>query len=159
MTRKLAVVGLLVLMVSGNAADADPRCRVVLGSLDLIPVSDSCASPVGVCGKGTFRGLLRGPYTSVLTSLVPTADTAQTGVVLITGDTPLQARLGNKTGVINFKDSGAFHTTGDGEFAELFSIVSGTGDFTGATGTLFISGTFDFAAGGDGTYHGTICLP
>jgi len=159
MTKKLAVVGLLSLMISGSAAEADPRCRPVIGAFDLIPVSEGCASPVGVCGRGTFRGLLRGPYTAVLTSITSTADTPSTGVVLVTADLALQARLGSKTGALNFKEAGGFHTTGDGEFAELFSIVGGTGDFAGATGTLFATGTFDFAAGGEGQYHGTICTP
>lgn len=150
---------MLSLMVSGATAQADPRCRPVYGAFDLIPVSESCSSPVGVCGKGTFRGLLRGPYTAVLTSIATTADTPSTGVVLITGDLALQARLGSKAGVITVKEAGSFHTTGDGEFAELFSIAGGTGDFAGASGTVFATGTFDFAGGGEGQYHGTICLP
>src|SRR4051794_4096463 len=131
------VAAVLALVLSSAGADADPRCRAVFGSFDLIPITDAtCTSPVGVCGKGTFRGLLRGAYTSQLTSIVPTNDTPSTGVVLITGDTPLNARLGHRSGVINFKDSGAFHTTGDGEFAELFSVVGGTNDFAAVTGTL-----------------------
>jgi hypothetical protein len=159
--RPIAALAVALMMLGSNPqAEANPTCRSVRGTFDLIPVTDStCVSPVGVCGKGTFRGQLRGPYVSVLTSIVPTADTAQTNVVLITGDTPLQARLGSKQGTLTFKDSGAFHTTGDGEFAELFSVVSGTGDFAGATGTLFATGTFDFAAGGEGEYSGTLCAP
>ncbi len=149
----------MVLFGVGQTAEADPRCRSVRGTLTLIPVTAPCTSPVGVCGIGDFRGVLRGPYTSQLTSIVPTAETPQTGVVLITGDTTLHARLGSKSGTLEFKDSGAFKTIGDGEFAELFSVVSGTGDFVGATGTLIVTGTFDFAGGGDGEYSGTICAP
>lgn len=152
-------VSMVLLSVGQQSAEADPRCRSVRGSFDLIPVSAPCTSPVGVCGKGTFRGVLRGPYTSELLTLTSTAETPQTGVVLITGDTTMQARLGFRSGDLRFKDSGAFKTIGDGEFSELFSIVGGTCDFQGATGTLIVTGTFDFAGGGEGEYSGTVCVP
>lgn len=142
-----------------QSAEADPRCRSVRGTLDLIPVSAPCTSPVGVCGKGDFRGMLRGPYTSNLLTLLSTAETPQTGVVLITGETTLQARLGFRTGTLQFKDSGAFKTVGDGEFSEIFSVVGGSQGFAGATGTLIVTGTFDFAGGGEGEYSGTLCVP
>jgi|GEM_PF-1168048 len=154
-----AAVGTVVALWDG-AADATTRCRNVNGRFDLLPVEGpACTSPVGVCGRGTFRGEVRGDYFSLLTSLVPSADTAQTGVVLITGDTVLEARMGHRTGDLFFKDSGAFSTVGDGEFAELFTIVGGTEEFDGATGTLFLIGTYDFAAGGVGTYEGRVCIP
>ena len=152
-------VSLVLLGVGQQSAEADPRCRSVRGTLDLIPVSSPCTSPVGVCGRGDFRGVLRGPYTSELSTIQTTAETPQTGVVLITGDTTMQARIGFRTGTLQFKDSGAFKTVGDGEFSELFSVVSGTGDFAGATGTLIVTGTFDFAGGGEGEYSGTVCVP
>ncbi|MBL8949141.1 MAG: hypothetical protein JNK82_00090 [Myxococcaceae bacterium] len=158
-TKGAVVVAALVLLMSSSTVEADPHCRPVVGTFDLIPETGACASPVGVCGKGTFKGLLRGPYVSLLTSLTPTPDTPLTSAVLITGDTDLVARLGHRTGTLHFKDSGAFNTAGEGEFAELFAITSGTGDFAGATGNLFLTGKYDFAAGGEGIYHGSVCLP
>lgn len=154
----VALCGAAIFLVGFSDAQADGRCRRVAGALTLLPVvGPGCTSPVGVCGEGRFSGSLRGGYTSQLTSIVTTPDTAQTSCVLITGDTVLRARIGRRHGEIVFKDSGAFHTDGEGEFSELFSVVSGTEDFAGATGVLFVTGRYDFAAGGTGWYQGRLC--
>jgi len=147
-----------VVLVSGQA-NAASHCIPVAGTFDINPVSPAdCTSPVGVCGKGNFKGVLRGDYISPFTSIVPTADTPTTGVILFTADNTLHARLAGLSGDITFKEGGAFKTTGDGEFSELFSIVGGTSGFANATGQIYGNGTVVNGAG-NGAYVGKVCLP
>lgn len=146
-----------VILVSGQVHAAG--CIPVAGTFTINPVPPTeCTSPVGVCGKGNFNGVLRGDYFSPFTSIVATADTPTTGVILFTADATVHARIGGLTGDIVFKEGGAFKTIGDGEFSELFSVVSGTGAFTGATGQVYGNGKAVNGAG-DGAYFGKVCLP
>jgi len=147
-----------VILASGQA-NAAGHCIPVAGTFDINPVLPAdCTSPVGICGKGNFNGVLRGGYFSPFTSIVPTADTPTTGVILFTADNTLHARLAGLTGDIVFKEAGGFHTVGDGEFSELFSIVSGTGAFAGVSGQVYGNGTAVNGAG-NGAYFGKVCLP
>jgi hypothetical protein len=57
------------------------------------------------------------------------------------------------------KDAIVLKTTGAGDFAEVDTIVSGTGEWVGVTGTLQAQGTFTTAAGGKGWYTGEVCRP
>lgn len=146
-----------VVLISGQANASGP-CIPVAGTFTINPVPPAeCTSPVGICGKGNFSGALRGDYFSPFTSVVVTTDTVTTGVILFTADATVHARIGGLTGDIVFKEGGAFKTTGDGEFSELFSIVSGTGAFAGATGQIYGNGTAVNGAGG-GAYFGKVCL-
>jgi hypothetical protein len=150
--------GAAIILVSGQA-NAAGQCIPVAGTFTINPVAPAdCPSQVGICGKGTFSGALRGDYFSPFTSIVPTADTPTTNVVLFTADTTLHARLGSLAGDIVFKEGGAFHVAGDGEFSELFSITSSTGAFAGATGQVYGSGTAVNGAG-NGAYFGKVCIP
>jgi len=56
---------------------------------------------------------------------------------------------------LTINDSGALNP--DGTYFEIDPIVSGTGDFVNAAGTLFSSGTRT-PTGFDGTIAGRICL-
>ncbi len=135
---------------------AEPVCQRVHGRFDIVPV-ENCASPVGVCGQGRFSGGLRGPYTSQFLTFVPTAETETTGVLLFSAEATLQARLSGRAGELTFKEAGAFRTT-SGEFAEILTVVSGTGGFVGATGVLTSTGSVDATLSGGGVYDGTLCL-
>jgi hypothetical protein len=57
------------------------------------------------------------------------------------------------------QDAIVLRTTGAGEFAEVDTVVGGTGDWSGATGVIQATGKFTFAAGGTGEYSGKICTP
>jgi hypothetical protein len=149
-------------LILGSAqAHAVPTCRTVLGSANLNPVpAAECPSPVGICGAGTFTGGLRGDYSSMLFTLTPTADTPATQVVLFTAETTVPAaRVGRWRGRLVFKEAGSFHVEGAGEFGELYSVGSGTGDFVAATGVLKAVGTFNDVTGGGIVYQGQICVP
>jgi len=153
----LAMTGATILLMSSRA-DAAGACIPVAGTFTINPVPPAeCSSVVGICGKGSFSGALRGDYFSPFTSIVPTADTPTTNVVLFTADTTLHARLSTLSGDIMFKEGGAFHVAGDGEFSELFSVVNGTGAFNGASGQIYGNGVAVNGAG-NGAYFGKICL-
>lgn len=153
----LAITGATILLMTGQAQAAG-ACIPVAGTFTINPVpAAECTSAVGICGKGSFSGALRGDYFSPFTGIVPTADTSTTNVVLFTADTTLHARLGTLNGDIMFKEGGAFHVAGDGEFSELFSVITGTGAFAGATGQIYGNGTAVNGAG-NGAYLGKVCL-
>jgi hypothetical protein len=149
------LVGLAVVVMSSGATAASD-CHKVSGKFTLTAVSGpACASPVGVCATAEFSGGLKGTSVFTGTSIVPTADTATTGVVLLTGDTTIQAR----DGALSSKDAVTLRTTGAGEFAEVDTIIGGTGGLAGATGVLTATGTFTAAGGGNGVYQGELCVP
>jgi hypothetical protein len=150
----LVVAGLALVVVSG-AASAAPECRQVKGKFTLAPfAAPACTSAVGLCANGTYKGGLKGTSVFIGSSITPTADTPATSVVLLTGDN----RIETKHGTLMTKDAIVLHTTGAGEFAEVDTIVGGTGEWAGANGQIIASGTFT-AAGGEGEYSGEICMP
>jgi hypothetical protein len=157
----LSLLVATALILGSTQARADPSCLTVQGSASLRPVPASdCPSPVQICGEGTFTGGLKGSYSSVLFTLTPTADTAVTQVVLFTAETTMPAaQVGHWRGQLVFKEAGAFHVAGAGEFGELYSVAGGTGDFVEATGVLQAVGTFDAVTGGEILYRGQICMP
>jgi hypothetical protein len=74
-------------------------------------------------------------------------------VVLLTGDN----QITTKAGTLQTKDAIVLRTTGTGDFAEVDTVISGTGEWAGATGVLRAQGTFTVADGGGGDYVGQIC--
>jgi hypothetical protein len=143
------------------ALGAESRCRHVSGHYaEHAAPPTSCPSPVGLCIEGEFSGSVRGAFAVTATSLTPTADTPNTGVVLFTGDGGIHARLGSREGELFFKSAGAFHTVASGEIVDVQVITGGTGQLAGASGAFRASGTFDSATGsGESEYTGVICLP
>jgi hypothetical protein len=109
----------------------------------------------GPCATGVYSGDLAGSSTFTGTSLIPTVDTPTTSVVLLTGDIAIRTRRGD----ILTKDAIVLRTTGPGDFAEVDTVVGGTGALVGISGVLRAQGTFTAAAGGEGRYRGEICLP
>jgi hypothetical protein len=152
----LACVAVVAAPLSAGA-----ECRRVHGTQDEVPVSGpACTSPVGLCTLAQISGSLKGEAAFTATSILPSADTPTTGVVFVTGDTEMTAvQLGSRGGTLLIKDAAAYRTTGDFDLVDLQTIVGGTGDFAGASGTLRISGHFAPQTGGTTDYEGTICLP
>jgi hypothetical protein len=149
---RIVATGLALVVMTG-AASAAPECRQVRGKFTLAPfAAPECTSPVGLCANGSYTGDLRGSSVFVGSSLIPTADTPTTAVVLLTGDNSITTR----GGTLQTKDAIVLRTTGAGEFAEVDTVVGGTGEWAGASGQLIGSGTFT-AAGGQGEYHGEVC--
>jgi len=140
-----AFLVLALAVASVQPAAADSNCHTRRGSVSIQIFSGSgCTSAVGLCATVTFRGGLRGQSQFVGTSLVPTVDVATTGVVLLTGDNQIHTADGD----LFTKDAIVFNTTGNGEFAEVDTLVGGTGDFAGATGRQIAHG-----ANNEGTFE------
>lgn len=143
----IALTGLLALVSSGALA-AEP-CKKVKGSFTLQTISGSgCMSPIGLCAMGLYQGDIKGTSFFTGSSLVATADTPSTGVVLVTGDNTITT----KDGVLQTKDAIVLRTVGDGDFAENDTIVSGATGYVQGIGT-FVGGS------GEGEYSGKICRP
>jgi len=91
------------------------------------------------CQADSFRGITGTPTTAVL---------------LLTGDNIIHTDGGD----LLTKDAIVLRTTGAGDFAEVDTVIGGTGDWTGASGQFSATGTFT-SAGGAGRYAGQVCVP
>ena len=149
----LASVLLIPIMAVDSTASATAN---VVGHFSSVVVGGpDCLSPIGLCTRGTLSGGLKGSFFFTATSLVPTADTPTTGVVLYTGEIVLTT----KDGTLTCKDAGGFQTVGAGAVSSVCAIVAGTAGLAGASGTIQFVGTFTVADGGDGDYRASVSLP
>jgi hypothetical protein len=153
-----AALGAVLLVLPAAGVHAQSSCTLVIGHYVEHAVQENCTSPVGLCIAGEYAGVIKGAFDGIATSLVPTADTPTTGVLLFTSDSVIHARVGGKEGDLIIKNAGAFNTAGTGDIVDLQRIVGGTGELAGATGVLRASGTF-VAGSGESEYIGNICLP
>jgi hypothetical protein len=157
---RLPAVMLLMLTASSVESIANGECKSVRGFLEETQVvGPGCNSPVGLCTVAQMFGQLKGEARFTATEFIQSADTPTTGVIFVIGDTTVfDARLGRKRGTLAIKNAAAFRTVGDGDLSDTQVIIAGTGDFTGATGSLRISGTF-VAGSGTASFEGTVCVP
>jgi hypothetical protein len=126
------------------------------GKFTLQPLTGtSCRSAVGICATGTYTGDASGPSVFVGSSLIQTVDTPTTAVVLLTADNIITS----KNGQLLTKDAIVLQTTSDGAFAEVDTLVGGTGVWAGTQGQLRATGTFTVSSGGSGDYAGEVCSP
>ena len=141
---KLAVIAMLVMLtltIASSGATAQSSCMKVNGKLVLNPDT-----------TGSYKGDLKGnsAFTSTSFTLTDIPD-----VAVLTGNNLIHTDDGD----LMTQDAIVLRTTGAGEFAEVDTVVGGTGDWTGATGVIQATGKFTFAAGGEGDYIGEICTP
>lgn len=150
----------LVLFAGPGAAIAQARCHTVKGVYDEHPVfGEDCDSPVGLCIAGAYRGVINGPFEAQATTLIQTDDTPATSVQLFTSTTTITTSVAGRAGTLLIRNAGAFTGNPDGSIVDLQTIVDGTGELDGATGTVRASGTFVFPSGGSSSYEGVVCLP
>lgn len=156
LTTGAAVIGALTLTAGQSAAGE--RCIEVRGSYVEHAVSGpDCASPVGLCIAGTYRGDIDASFSGAASSIVTTADTPATSVSLFTSDSTITGRVKQWRGSLIVKNAGSFAGAGDGSIVDLQTVVGGTGQLSGATGSIRASGTFTFPDGGRSQYVGTVC--
>lgn len=141
---KVASVALLVvitLALVSQGVVAASACTKVNGKLTLNPDT-----------TGSYKGDLKGNSTFSQTSF---AFTDKPDTALLTGDNLIHTDDGD----LMTQDAIVLRTTGAGEFAEIDTVVGGTGAWAGATGVIQATGKFTFASGGEGDYIGEICTP
>lgn len=139
-------------LLGGTAAWAEPGCRALHGSISLAVAEGPCDSGIALCATGELRGVLNGNSEFVGTSATPNVDTSSTAVITLTGDNVIHLRDGD----LYTKDAIVLATIGNGEFAEVDTIVGGTGAYEGASGRFVATGVFA-NGGGEGAYSGEIC--
>ena len=155
-TTGAAVVAALALSAGQSAAGE--RCIEVPGSyVEHAVGGPDCASPVGLCIAGTYRGDIDASFSGAASSIVTTADTPTTTVALFTSDSTITGRFKQWRGTLIVKNAGSFAAGGDGSIVDLQTIVGGTGQLSGATGSIRASGTFTVTGGGQSQYVGTVC--
>ena len=148
-------------IVAGAASIAHAAaCRPVQGFLVETPLpASSCGSPVGLCTVGQIFGAVKGEALFTASAVIPSLDTAVTGVVFVVGDTVINnVQLGNYRGTVVTKNAAAFRV-GGGDIVDIQTVLGGTGDFAGVTGSLQVHGTFDPDTGGTSTFEGVVCIP
>jgi len=143
-----------------SSAAATSRCLDVSGYYTERDASGpGCTSPVGLCIVADYHGDLEGTLTGRATSIVSTADTPTTAVLLFTTDSQFTGRIDKQPGTLQIRNAGAFRTAGQGSIVDLQTIVSGSGGFTGLTGEIRATGTYSPTTGGRSHYAGTVCRP
>ena len=135
------------------------RCIPIRATIEARLFTTGCLSPVGLCTAGeiTEGGLLNGTteFTALgigvaagMPGIEPDATLSYHGTLIVT----------TKYGTLEISDVGVFDQV-VGVFSELDRVVSGTGRFERANGTLFIYGdAFPDGTGFLGTIKGRLCL-
>jgi hypothetical protein len=143
----LAVL-LLCLLAPQESTQASTKCKPVRAD-QRVTASTTSPTTTGVITNG---GILNGTTSVTFTSgLTPTPDPttfAYTAALTIA----------TNKGTLTASDVGIFDTT-RGVFTDIARISGGTGNFAGATGTLFITGTTADGVNFDDEITGTICQP
>jgi hypothetical protein len=107
-----------------------------------------------MCTRGRLFGDVRESFVFTATSLMPSADTPASGVMLYTGDMVVSSARGN----LFLKEAGAYDVTNPrGDVGAVSVIAGGTGVHGRASGVLHISGTFTPTDGGHSAYAGEVC--
>jgi hypothetical protein len=152
--------GLSMVGATASRAEAHQPCRKVHGHITTQITAENCNSPVLLCTVGRISGggMLNGATAFTTFGLAPGA-----GLSPIVPDSTLSytgsLTLTTRRGQLSMTDVGILEQS-TLRFTELDNVVSGSGEFAGATGRWFISG---FVTGGgtgfDGEIEGDLCEP
>lgn len=142
---------LAIAAASRGRADADEPCRHVRAVIQDTLVSDGCPSPFGLCTAGTLShdGLVNGGVYSVVNDIAPAATPD-----VLSFDT--STTLSTDKGDIEFHGSATFDPV-HGAIAIILTDPTGTGQFAGATGRLFVHASTT-PTSAQGEIEGEICL-
>jgi hypothetical protein len=129
-----------------RAHAAGTKCDPVHGFF-----SDYITSPPpALATAGTVLGELHGDLTFALTGLTPSTTP---NVAFFDA----RSTISTKTGDIYIAEAGSTDSV-TRNFADLWTVAGGTGEYLGATGQIFANGAFDFSTGtGQAEYRGTVC--
>lgn len=136
--------------------DPDTGCMRVYGHYDsfTLPASQ-CSSAVGFCTAGTLTGSLRGNYSFVMDTLMPSPQATTPAVVYYTGSSLVQPKWG---GSLVGTDNGVIDIGNTDKQAAMVTITDGADGLEGAHGYLLLRGNLNLANGETtGDYSGEIC--
>jgi Protein of unknown function (DUF3224) len=160
MNRMVVAIAFFSLSAVQSAAVARPGCFQVVGQQEerVLPGND-CGSPVGFCLAGSFKGSLNGRLDIKATSLTRTLHAAESGTVFSTGDITFDGRALGRRGTLTIRESATLDGSGRADVVALYTVIGGSGELSGARGSIRLSGWFDFETGNAATrYEGDICL-
>ena len=151
----VALVALAALAFVSTGAMATSGCKKVNGKFTLQPATQCTSSPINLCATGMYSGDIKGNNEFTGTSFTPAGDVPL--VFVLTGDNLIHTEEGD----LMSKDAIVLNgdPDGQGDFAELDTVIDGAGAWAGATGQITAVGNFNPASGGEGEYSGEICLP
>lgn len=133
---------LLCLLLSASASLQAAECNAVHATMDEERMTTGCNAGLAACFLGVVEGNhgLRGTTHFASDSFVQTSPATSPGFIIYSG--PFEYRTA--TGTLMMRETGVSNgTTGQpssGAITAYQQIVSGTGDFEGATGYFFVSG-------------------
>ena len=155
-----AYLAIAVLATAGSV-NAAPNCFPAFGTYKQVRIEgNSCNSPLEQCSIVNFKGTMNGTALNAVTRVAGTPDFPISGVLGGTSDGEFEGRVRNRRGGVTFKYAALIDSIGRGDAVALLTIIEGSGELTGVTGTLRFSTVFDLtAAETSTTYEGQICLP
>ena len=129
---------LLLLCIAATPAMAGDRCKDIRGDLDEIQSSTGCNAGLTSCFLGEVQGShgFRGVTHFAADSAVSTSPATSPNMLIYSG--PFEYRT--RRGTIVARETGVTTRGAEGVVTAYQEIVSGTGEFTGATGYFFVSG-------------------
>ena len=140
----ISACGLVTAFIGGADRALAGECKKIHGQLISTPITAGCTSPVGLCTVGMIDGNqgLNGTTAFSADSIAPGPATAPDAAATISYSGVLQITTSH--GTLTTRDTGIFDTaegTPTGGFFSSFDLVlSGTGRFAGARGTLSFVG-------------------
>lgn len=151
---------LTCLLVLASAPSHATECKSVQATMDEVRTTTGCNPGLSACFLGVVDGNhgLRGTTHFASDSFVETRPATSPGFLIYSG--PFEYRTA--TGTLTMRETGVSNSTtgqpSSGAVTAYQQIMSGTGEFEGATGHFFVSGRR--ASGVVSTQlSGEICLP
>ncbi len=153
---KPVILAMVLVSLSATASAHESRCKKIHADLDEIQSTQGCNPGLASCFLGEVDGNhgLRGTTHFAADSAVSTSPSTSPNFIIYSGPFEYRTARGN----ISVRETGATTRGPEGVVTAYQQIVSGTGDFTGATGHFFVSG---HKTGGtiDTFVNGEICHP
>ncbi len=151
----------IALLATAGSVDAAPKCFPAFGTYKQVRIEgNSCNSPLEQCSIVDIKGTMNGTALNAVTRVAGTPDFPISGVLGGTSDGEFEGRVLNRRGGLTFKYAALIDSVGRGDAVALLTIIKGSGQLTGTTGTLRFSTVSDLSAKETfTTYEGQICLP
>lgn len=111
-----------------------------------------CPSPVGICSSGTSTGKLKGTVNVVILTAGSGVDGSGNPTFVYTASIEIKTKKGNVNGTI----AGSV-VIATGALRSTITVTNGTGDYEDYTGTINVTGQFNFATGAEvDSYNGVL---